>query len=90
MGYKSHADFVLEERMATSVKTVQKFLDDLSSKAKPAAQKEWETMKSFAKKNLNLKKLEKWDTAFVAEKLKETKLQLNEQELQNSKHKEDY
>ena len=81
LGYKSHADFVLEERMATSVKTVQKFLDDLNSKAKPSAQKEWETMKSFAKKKLNLKKIEKWDTAFVAEKLKETKLQLNEQEL---------
>ena len=33
------------------------------------------------KKKLNLKDLEKWDSAFVSEKLKEAELQLNEQEL---------
>ena len=81
LGYDSHADFVLEERMAESETNVQNFLDQLSQKAKPAAQEEWKTMEAFAKKNLALERLEKWDTAFVAEKLKEAKLQLNQQEL---------
>ena len=81
LGYDSHADFVLEERMAKSVKNVNAFLDDLTEKAKPFAKQEWKAMELFAKKKLNLKDLEKWDSAFVSEKLKEAELQLNEQEL---------
>ena len=81
LGYDSHADFVLEERMAKSVKNVNAFLDDLTEKAKPFAKQEWKAMELFARKKLNLKDLEKWDSAFVSEKLKEAELQLNEQEL---------
>ena len=81
LGYDSHADFVLEERMAKSVKNVNVFLDDLTEKAKPFAEEEWKAMELFARKKLNLKDLEKWDSAFVSEKLKEAELQLNEQEL---------
>ena len=81
LGYDSHADFVLEERMAKSVKNVNVFLDDLTEKAKPFAEQEWKAMELFARKKLNLKDLEKWDFAFVSEKLKEAELQLNEQEL---------
>lgn len=55
LSYESHAAFVLEERMAKSENEVQQFLDDLSEKAKPAAKKEWEAMKAFARENLNHK-----------------------------------
>ena len=81
LGYGSHGDFILEERMAKSAKNVRNFLNDLSKKAKPVAQKEWTTMEIFAKKNLKITNIEKWDSAFISEKLKQNQLQLNEQEL---------
>ena len=79
IGYKSHAAFVLEERMAQSEKNVKSFLDNLSEKVHPAAKNEWNTMATFAKENLDIKVLEKWDTTFVAEKLKKATLGLDEQ-----------
>ena len=81
LGYESHAAFVLEERMAQSEEKVKSFLDNLTEKAKPAAKKEWEAMQNYAAEHLNLIELEKWDTAFVAEKLKQAELDLDEQEL---------
>jgi Zn-dependent oligopeptidase len=67
--------------MAQSEDNVKKFLDELSEKAKPIAEKEWEAMKAFAAKHLDLKQLEKWDTAYVSEKLKKAKFDLDEQQL---------
>ena len=79
LGYESHASFVLEDRMAGSEENVNNFLEDLYQKALPAAKKEWEEVEDFAKENLNLDKIEKWDTAYVSEKLKQAQLDLNEQ-----------
>ncbi len=71
LGYDSHADFVLEERMAQSASIVNQFLDDLHQNALPFAEKEWNQIEEFANNKLNLKNLQKWDTAFVSEKLKQ-------------------
>ena len=38
-------------------------------------------MEEFASQNLGLNTLEKWDTAYVSEKLKQAKLELDEQQL---------
>ena len=81
LGYQSHAAFVLEERMATSEENVQSFLEELFLKAYPAAESEWKKMEKFALLNLGLNNLEKWDTAFVSEKLKQALLELDEQEI---------
>ncbi len=81
LGYASHAAFVLEERMAQTEDQVAAFLNDLAAKAKPAAKKEWDTLQDFARHNLGLEKLEKWDTAYASEKLKQHILDLDEQEL---------
>ena len=81
LDYDSHAAFVLEERMATSEENVRTFLEDLYQKAYPAAKGEWEDMEDFATKNLDLPKMEKWDTAYVSEKLKQAQLELDEQQL---------
>lgn len=71
LGYKSHSDFVLEERMAQNPEKVLSFLNDLLEKAKPAAQKEFTQLTAFAKDLDGIDQLEKWDGAYYSEKLKQ-------------------
>ncbi|MFV8352428.1 M3 family metallopeptidase [Flavobacterium sp. XS2P14] len=71
LGYKSHSDFVLEERMAQNPEKVLSFLNDLLEKAKPAAQKEFVQLTAFAKELDGIDQLEKWDGAYYSEKLKQ-------------------
>ena len=81
LGFSSHAHFTLEERMAKSPERVEKFLEDLLEKAMPAAQKELEELQVFARKRDSISQLEKWDSAFYSEKLKQQKYNLDEEEL---------
>ena len=71
LGYKSHSNFVLEERMAQNPEKVLSFLNDLLEKAKPAAQKEFAQLTAFAKELDGIDQLEKWDGAYYSEKLKQ-------------------
>ena len=65
LGYKSHAHFVLEERMAQSPEKVHGFLNELLVKAKPAAQREFNELERFAKKIDGIDQLQKWDSALL-------------------------
>ena len=71
LGYDSHAQFVLEERMAQSPEKVQTFLRDLLAKAKPAAQRDFAQLHAFAQELDGIATLEKWDSAYYSEKLKQ-------------------
>ena len=51
LSYKTHAHFVLEERMAETPKNVIAFSNNLLEKAKPAAIKEFNNLEAYAKKN---------------------------------------
>lgn len=81
LGYKSHADFVLEERMAQNPEKVKSFLHDLLEKAKPAAEKEFAELTAFAKELDGIDHLEKWDSAYYSEKLKQKKFNLDDEKL---------
>ena len=79
LGYKTHAHYVLEERMAQTPEHVNSFLNDLLAKAKPAAQKEFEELSAFAKKFDGIDQLEKWDGAYYSEKLKQQLFNLDDE-----------
>ncbi|MBL1407126.1 M3 family metallopeptidase [Sphingobacterium faecale] len=81
LGYKTHAHFVLEERMAQSPDKVNEFLADLLEKAKPAAQREFQELSDFAKKRDGITQLEKWDGAYYSEKLKQERFNLDDEKL---------
>ncbi|WP_396632150.1 M3 family metallopeptidase [Maribacter sp. R86514] len=81
LGYKTHADFVLEERMAETPEKVHSFLNELLEKAKPAAEREFKQLEDFAKKLDNVDRLEKWDSSYYSEKLKQELFNLDDEKL---------
>ena len=81
LGYKTHADFVLEERMAQTPEKVKAFLNDLLEKAKPAADREFTELSAFAKDQDGIDQLQKWDSAYYSEKLKQKLFNLDDEKL---------
>ena len=81
LGYKTHAHFVLEERMAETPEKVHSFLNELLEKAKPAAEREFIQLEDFAKELDGIDQLQKWDSSFYSEKLKQKLFNLDDEQL---------
>ena len=79
LGYKSHAHFILEERMAETPENVIDFSNELLQKAKPAAIQEFDKLTNFAKKLDGIDELQKWDSSYYAEKLKKEIFNLDQE-----------
>jgi len=81
LGYTTHAHYVLEERMAKTPDAVMNFLNELKTKAKPIALKEFKTLKEFARKMDGITTFQKWDNAYYSEKLKKDLFDINDEQL---------
>ncbi|MDO6736856.1 M3 family metallopeptidase [Wenyingzhuangia sp. 2_MG-2023] len=79
LGYKNHAHFVLEERMAESAEKVTTFLEDFLEKAKPKAVEQFNQLQEFATKKDGIKILQKWDGGYYSEKLKQELFDFDEE-----------
>lgn len=81
LGFKNHAEYVLEERMAKNSETVFNFLKSLLEPSKKAAEKDLQEVQEFRKQLEGVSEIKPWDFAYYSEKLKEQKYAFNEEEL---------
>ena len=81
LGFRDAAEESLATKMAPSPDAVFAFLRDLAARAKPVAERELAELRAFAAAELGIADLEPWDTGYAAEKLREKKYALNEEEL---------
>ncbi len=70
LGYRSHADYVLENRMASNSKNVYKLLNELIDAYKPVAVEEKEELREIAKRyNGEDFELKPWDVSYYSHKV---------------------
>ncbi len=81
LGYKNHAAYVLEKRMAQNPDQVFSFLEKMRSAYKPAAEKDFQNLCAFAKKLDGIDELKPWDVAYYSEKLKESLFSFSSEDL---------
>lgn len=71
LGYATHADYVLEERMAKNKETVLNLLASYKDVVKVHAKREHEELKAFVKKSNGPDDIKPWDLGFYSEKMKQ-------------------
>lgn len=81
LGYNTHADFVLEERMAKTSEAVYELLNKLWEPALKVAKKERDDMQQMIYDDGHDFELESWDWWYYSEKVKKAKYDLDEEEL---------
>lgn len=81
LGYATHADYVLEERMAKNREKVKSFLDELLTASLPYGQIDVATVAEYAHKNGFTEQLMGWDFAFYSDRYKKEVLNLSDEKL---------
>ena len=81
LGYKTHADYVLEKTMAKTPENVYSLLNQLWNAALQKAKEEASALQELVLKEGNNFKLEAWDWWYYSEKLRKEKFDLNEEDL---------
>ncbi|MDR3365892.1 MAG: M3 family metallopeptidase [Prevotellaceae bacterium] len=81
LGYKTYADYTLEERMAQNTANVNQLLNELLTASKPFAQKEIAEVQACAERHGASFALQPYDWSFYAEKLREEKYSLDDEAL---------
>jgi len=81
LGYKTHADFVLDENMAKTPARVYEFLDRLWTPAKAVAAREAADLQASIRADGKDFALEPWDWSHYTEKVRQARFDLDEQAL---------
>ena len=70
LGFGNYAQASLAQKMAPSIDRVMAFLGELTRRARPFAQRELAALEHFARTRYGKHRLQAWDIAYYAEKLK--------------------
>lgn len=79
LGYETHADYALEDRMAKNSDAVNEFLSELLEKSLPYAKSDVEMVAKYAKDNGANFEMMPWDFSYYSDKLKNEKYSLNDE-----------
>ena len=79
LGYDTHADYVLEERMAKNIPTVKGLLEQVLDKSISYAREEVAEIQEYARRNGFDQELMPWDFGYYSDKLKDEKYTLNDE-----------
>ena len=82
LGYRTYADYAVEERMVGSVEHVKSFMKELLDPSLPAARKEIADICAYAKANgFEDSELQPWDFSYWSEKYKQANYDLSDEQL---------
>ena len=81
LGFANHAERSLATKMAQSPQQVLDFLQDLAKRSKPIAEQEYAELRAFAKSTADQDQLEAWDVTYFAEKLRQQRYSISQEEL---------
>ena len=81
LGFNTHAQYKLQERMAETPEKVIQFMDELHLKSKPFAIKEFAEVQDYAARMGFAEKLQRWDWGYYSEKLKSERYDFTDEEV---------
>lgn len=79
LGFRNYPEYALATRMAAEPGKVLDFLDDLATRALPAARRQLDALLAFAEQQGAILPLEPWDVGFWSERYRQAELQLSDE-----------
>lgn len=81
LGFSTYSEKSLATKMAETPEQVLGFLNDLASRAKPQGEREVAELREYASAEFGAEQLEPWDFSFYAEKLKQHRYSISDEQL---------
>jgi oligopeptidase A len=81
LGFDNYAELSVATKMADNGQQVIDFLEDLANKSKSSAEQDLAQLTAFAKEENGIDQLNTWDMSYYAEKLRQHKYSISQEEL---------
>ncbi|WP_330927267.1 oligopeptidase A [Candidatus Sororendozoicomonas aggregata] len=81
LDFNNYAEYSLATKMADNCDEVIGFLEELAERSKPQAEQELSELKAYALKTFGAEDLQAWDIGYYAEKLRQARYAISQEEL---------
>ena len=81
LGFTDPVEWSLATKMAPNAGEVLAFLRDLGKRARPAAERDRDALRDFARDTLGIADFQPWDAGFAANRLRQARYAVDEQEV---------